>query len=153
MAHKRQDDTLVREYVRRARQDIADISAEQFQGRQPGYAFRYGPKPPRRKKISTFNIILFLFLSAVAIVLYIGNIIAVNGLVKEIDVLQREYDRIRNTNEILRAELNNRTGLEFIGSVAAERLELRNPNQPPQWITVKKSEVEALRRELQSLQK
>lgn len=142
------NNTLVREYIRRAKHDTVDISAEQVQGNRPGYVYRYGPKQPRRKKVSTFNIIIFLFGFAVALVLYISNIIAVNGLVKDINQLEREYEHVRNTNEILRAELNNRTGLENIGSIATDRLGLRNPAEPPRWISINKDEVKKLQREL-----
>lgn len=142
------NNTLVREYIRRAKSETADITAEQFQGDRPGYVYRSGPKKPRRKNISTFNVIIFLFGFAVALVLYISNIIAVNGLVKEINQLEREYERVRNNNEILRAELNNRTGLENIGSAATGRLGLRNPTEPPRWITINKDEVTRLQREL-----
>jgi cell division protein FtsB len=142
------NNTLIRDYIRRSKRDTADISAEQVQGDRPGYVYRYGLRQPRRKKVSTFNVIVFLFGFAIALVLYISNIIAVNGLVKDINQLEREYERVKNNNEILRAELNNRTGLENIGTVAAEQLGLRNPTEPPRWITVDKDEVAKLQREL-----
>ncbi len=142
------DNSVVQEYVRRAQYDAADISAEHVQGNRPGHAYRYGQKQSRRKKLSTFNIIIFLFGFAVALVFYIGNIIAVNGLMKEINQLEQEYEKIRNHNEYLRAELNNRTGLEQIGSIAVQQLGLSNPSEPPQWLTISKEEVERLQREL-----
>lgn len=146
-------DSLVKEYVRRSAVDTADLSAEHVQGRQPGYALRYGLPSQRRKiKISPFNIVAFLFVFAVALVLYISNIIAVNTLAREIGQLERQYESVRNTNEILRAELNNRTGLERIGSIAAGRLGLQNPSEPPRWITIDKDEVEKLQRELERYQ-
>lgn len=143
-----ENNTLISEYVRRSKRKAADISAEQVQGDRPGYVYRYGPRQPRRKKLSTFNIILFLFGFAIALVLYISNIIAVNGLVKDINRLEREYEQVRNTNEILRAALNNRTGLENIGSVATGRLGLQNPTEPPRWISVNRDEVNKLQREM-----
>lgn len=142
------DNSLVQEYVRRAQHDTGDISAEHVQGYRPGYAYRYGPKRPRRKKLSTFTIIVFLFGFAVALVLYISNIIAVNGLMKEINQLDQEYEKIRNSNEVLRADLNKRTGLEQIGSVAIDRLGLSNPSEPPRWLSINKDDVEQLQREI-----
>ncbi len=142
------NDSLVKEYVRRAKHDTAGISAERVQGNRPGYVYRYGPRQPRRKKVSAFNVIIFLFGFAIALVLYISNIIAVNGLVKDINQLEREYEQVRNTNEILRAELNNLSGLDHIGSIANERLGLRNPAEPPRWISIDKDEVKKLQREL-----
>ncbi len=148
MSNVKKNDNLVQEYVRRAKQNTTDISAEQIQGSRPGYAYRHGPRQPRRKKLSTFNIIIFLFVFAVALVLYISNIIAVNGLVRDINRLEREYEQIRNTNEILRAGLNNQTRLEQISSVANDRLGLSNPVEPPRWISIDSDEVKKLQREL-----
>ncbi len=148
MSNEYNNDSLVQEYIRRAKHNTADISAEHVQGNRPGYAYRYGPKQPRRKKLSTFNIIIFLFGFAVALVLYISNIIAVNGLVRDINQLEREYKQVRNANEILRAELNNRTRLEQISSIANERLGLSNPVEPPRWISIDGGEVKKLQREL-----
>lgn len=142
------NNTLIRDYIRRSKRDTAGISAEQVQGNRPGYVYRYGPKQPRRKKISTFNIIIFLLGFAVALVLYISNIIAVNGLVRDINLLEREYEQVRNSNEILRAELNNLSGLENIGSIAHDRLGLRNPSEPPLWISIDKDEVRKLQNAL-----
>lgn len=84
-----------------------------------------------RRKVSTFNIILFLLGSAAAIVLYIGNIIAVDRLVAEIDALQRQHQKILNEQEILQAETNRLSGLERINRKASEELGLVNPKQPP----------------------
>jgi cell division protein FtsB len=144
---------LVQEYLRRAKQRTVDISAEQTQGKQPGYVYRFGPKTSRRKKVSTFNIILFLFGFAVALVFYISNIIAVNSLVKEINILERQYDRVRNQNEVLQADLNKRTGLENIGSVATDRLGLTHPTEPPRWLTIDTDDAKKLQRELDKYNK
>jgi cell division protein FtsB len=148
MIEERTDRGLVREYLRRAKRPAADMSAEQFQGRQPGYAYNFGGPRKTRKKISTFTVILYLCGFAVLLVLYIGNIIAVNTLMKENSALEREFEQVRNTNERLRADLNNRTGLEYIGSAAGERLGLINPVEPPHWIAVDKNELDRLAREL-----
>jgi cell division protein FtsB len=152
MAHAYDKDSLVGEYVRRSRTQIPDITAERVQGSTPGYAYRSEAHIRRKKKISTFTIILYLFGLAVVSVLYISNIIEVNTLMKEINQIEREYERIRNGNEILRAELNNRTGLEFIGSTAGKRLGLQNPTEPPQWIHIHKNDIERLAKALEKYQ-
>jgi cell division protein FtsB len=152
MAHVYDTDPLVEEYVRRSRAQIPDITAERVQGKAPGYAYRADVRNRRRKKVSTFNIILFLFGLAVFSVLYISNIIQVNTLMKDINQLEREYEKIRNGNEVLRAELNKQTGLEYIGSTAGTRLGLQNPTDPPRWLSINKSEVERLARELKRQQ-
>jgi len=73
---------------------------------------------------------------AVAIVLYISNIIAVNRLAVEVNDLQQKYDAILNENEILRAEINRRSSLERIGRIATEQLGLQHPKEQPQWLEV-----------------
>jgi cell division protein FtsL len=77
-----------------------------------------------------------LFLAAVAIVLYISNIIAVNRLAVEVNDLQQKYAAVLNGNEILRAEINRRSSLERIGKIANEQLGLQHPEQQPQVLDV-----------------
>lgn len=95
---------------------------------------------------STFNTLLFLFFAAVAIVLYISNIIAVNRLAVEVNDLQQAYDAIRNENEILRAEINRRSSLERIGRLATEQLGLQHPKEPAKWIEVDHKQLERLQK-------
>jgi cell division protein FtsL len=85
---------------------------------------------PKRRS-STFNTMATLFLAAVAIVLYISNIIAVNRLAVEVNDLQQKYAAVQNGNEILRAEINRRSSLERIGKIAGEQLGLEHPKQQP----------------------
>jgi cell division protein FtsL len=74
-----------------------------------------------KKRRSTFNIVGVLFLSAIAIVMYIGNILKVNQLVVEVSRLQTQYDKIQNTNSILQAEINRKSAWGRIGEVAKEQ--------------------------------
>jgi cell division protein FtsL len=90
---------------------------------------------PKRRS-STFNTMAALFLAAVAIVLYISNIIAVNRLAVEVNDLQQKYAAVMNGNEILRAEVNRRSSLERIGKIAVEQLGLQHPKQQPQELDV-----------------
>jgi cell division protein FtsL len=90
----------------------------------------------RKGRSSTFNTMLALFLAAVAIVLYISNIIAVNRLAVEVNDLQLKYAAVTNENEILRAEINRRSSLERIGRIANEQLGLQHPRQQPQVLNV-----------------
>jgi cell division protein FtsL len=90
----------------------------------------------RKRKSSTFNVMATLFLAAVAIVLYISNIIAVNRLVVEVGELQQKYAAVVNSNEILRAEVNRRSSLERIGRIASEQLGLQHPKQQAHMLEV-----------------
>jgi cell division protein FtsL len=89
-----------------------------------------------RRRSSTFNTMAALFLAAVAIILYISNIIAVNRLAVEVNDLQQKYEAVMNSNEILRAEVNRRSSPERIGKIAVEQLGLQYPKQQPQVLDV-----------------
>jgi cell division protein FtsL len=109
--------------------------------RFPGYAMRPNKRAIRRK-VSVFNIILFLFGIATAIVLYIGNFITVNQLAIEVGQLQTRYAKIQNTNETLRAEIHRKSSLERIGGIAAKGLGLQYPKEQPIWIEIDQDELE-----------
>ncbi len=94
------------------------------------------PRKTPRRPSSTFNTMIVLFTAAVAIILYISNIIAVNRLVVEVSDLQQKYDSAINGNEILRAEINRRSSLERIGKIATEQLGLRYPKEQPTWLVL-----------------
>ncbi len=92
------------------------------QATTPGYAVRPTNKkviPAKRR--STFNMIAVLFLSAIAIVAYISNILAVNQLAIEVHRLQTQYEKITNTNSVLKSEINKKSAWERIGNSAIER--------------------------------
>jgi cell division protein FtsL len=74
-----------------------------------------------KKRRSTFNIVAVLFLSAIAIVLYIGNILKVNQLVVEVSQLQTQYDKIQNANSVLLAEINRKSAWERVGDAAKQQ--------------------------------
>ena len=109
----------------------------------PGYAIRQNKKGIHRKA-STFNILLILFGSAVAIILYIGNIIAVNQLAVEVSQLQTKLDKIENINAVLQAEINRKSGLERIGKIATEKFGLQYPKEQPIWFDVDEEKVQSL---------
>lgn len=93
-------------------------------------------RPFKKRKISTFNVILTLVLSAIVSVLYISNIIAVNQLAAEIGDLKSAYSTIESANEILRLETNRKSSMDRITRIAAERMNMMYPQQPPIWFEV-----------------
>jgi cell division protein FtsB len=97
---------------------------------RPAYAIRPNKKAVGRK-VSTFYLIVVLFSIGVAIVAYINNIIVVNRLAAEINQLQIKYDKISNTNAILSAEINRKSGWERIGRIAADQVGLRYAKEQP----------------------
>lgn len=102
----------------------------------------HGPnKKIRRRKVSPFNIMILLIGGAVAIVLYIGNIIAVNELLSEINSLQAQHQRILMDQELLRAQMNKMASLERIQQIAETDLGLRSLREPPAWLPVDREKI------------
>ena len=79
---------------------------------------------------------LTLLVGAVAIVLYVSNIIAVNELLAEINSLQAQQQQILMEQEILKAQLNRMSSLERIQEIAEKDLGLRSLREPPEWLPV-----------------
>ena len=103
-----------------------------------------------RRRTSPFSIILILLGTAVAIVLYISNIIAVNQLLGEINSLRSQYERISMEQEILRAQINRMASLDRIQEKAQSDLGLKNPAESPVWLQIdqqKVKEIEEARKE------
>ncbi|MBI1807203.1 MAG: septum formation initiator family protein [Ignavibacteria bacterium] len=95
-----------------------------------------GNKRVKRRKRSPFNIIAVLFTISLLIVFYVWNKIAVNRLVVEINDLQNQYQKMLNTNEFLRAEINKKSNLERIATIATGQLGLVYPKEQPIWFEV-----------------
>lgn len=114
------------------------------QARNPGYAVRPNRKVTRRK-VSTFNIILWLFGFGIAIVLYVDNIITINRLAFDVNQMQTKYDAIMNTNATLRAEVTRKAAWERIGKNATEQLGLMFPTEQPTLFNVDQDKIESLR--------
>jgi len=100
-----------------------------------GYAVRQNRRTIHRR-MSTFNILLALFVLGAAIVFYIDNIIVVNRLVVDVNALQVKYQRQIETNATLQAEVNRKASLERIGKIASESLDMIYPQEQPEWLTV-----------------
>jgi hypothetical protein len=102
-------------------------------------------KPPAlRRRLSPSSILLGLFGAAIAIVLYIGNILAVDQLLRELGELENRHRQLLAHQELLRSAINRLSGLERIQELAEQRLALRTPQAPPIWITVDTSRINAL---------
>jgi hypothetical protein len=109
----------------------------------PGYAIRPN-RPAVRRKFSTFNLILALFATGIAIVLYVNNIIVVNQLTYDVSQYRAKYDSLMNTNAALRADLSRKSALERIGGVASQELKLKHPAEQPTLFEVDHKMVEQL---------
>lgn len=108
----------------------------------PGYAVRpVNKKVIPGKRRSTFNMIAVLFLSAIAIVAYINNILAVNQLAVEVHRLQTQYEKTTNTNSVLKSEINKKSGWERISSSAIDRVGLKYAKERPTSFDVDESKL------------
>ncbi len=96
------------------------------------------------RKRSPFNVMVTMVLIAVAIVLYVGNVIAVQQLLKDVNDRQERLQQILNEQEVLKAQINRMSSLERIRTMAEGTLGLRNPNGPPEWIEVDSSKIREL---------
>jgi cell division protein FtsL len=101
-------------------------------------------KQVKKRKISPFNLMLILLGFAVAIVLYISNVIAVQQLVREIGVLRSQHQQILSEQEVLKAQINRMSSLERIRKMAEEDLGLKNPTETPRWIQIDADKVHDL---------
>jgi cell division protein FtsL len=90
-------------------------------------------RPFRKRKVSTLTIILSLSILAAVLVAYIGNIIAVNELVVEVEQLKSSHASIENMNNILRLEISRKMGMERITRIASEKMGMIFPKHPPVW--------------------
>jgi cell division protein FtsB len=91
---------------------------------------------------------LMLIGSAIAIVLYISNVIAVQQLVREVGVLRTRYQQILNEQEVLKAQINRMSSLERIRKMAEDDLGLRNPKDTPRWIQIDGEKVREIEEQM-----
>ncbi|MBF8248303.1 MAG: hypothetical protein HW374_1103 [Bacteroidetes bacterium] len=86
-------------------------------------------RPAARRTRSTFNLMLLLVGSAVAIVLYISNVIKVSQLLAEINKLEGQHRRILMDQELLKAQIN-KMGLKWMKKKFGPwKKRLKNGNQ------------------------
>jgi cell division protein FtsL len=128
-----------------SRRDVygGNLTPQAKQSQQREYVVPQGNKKiiAPKKRRSTFNIVAVLFLSAIAIVLYIGNILKVNHLVVEVSQLQTQYDKIQNANDVLRSEINRKSAWGRIGD-AAKQQGLTYPKERAQTFEVDEGKLE-----------
>jgi cell division protein FtsB len=138
------------------REDVADIPKAHVREREHRYIYSgtparnavgYAIRPNRkgiRRKVSTFNLILLLMCIGGAIVFYINNIITINTLAYDVNQLQAKYEQVLSQNEALRAEINRKSSWERISVLAGEKLGLKPPHRPPDWINIDRDKLNEL---------
>ncbi len=120
------------------------------QGAYPSYAApRANVKKTARKKAKMANIVLILFGVAFFGLLYVGNVVAVNNLAKEVNDLYGRYNSLLSMNEVLKAEIAKKQSLERISLMAQEKLGMINPKAQPVWFEVSKEKIEEVKEQAQ----
>jgi hypothetical protein len=121
-----------------------------MQNTNPGYAIpRHNVRKASRKKTTTSNIVAFFFGVAIVCLLYVGNVIAVNNLAKEINDLNNRYNSILSMNEVIKAEIARKASLERISLMAQEKLGMMNPKDQPVWFEVPAEKIAEVKEKLE----
>ncbi len=102
-------------------------------------------KNNKTKKISLFNFLVILFLSAGIIVFFVNNIISVNNLVAVNNNLLNDINKTVTVNNNLQTEIERLSAYDNL-KPATSRLKLNMPVEKPKKITVTKSEMESITR-------
>jgi cell division protein FtsB len=110
--------------------------------------------PPKNRtvtrwRVSPFNIIVALMVTAAAIVFYISNIIAVNQLANDIHKQELVLQDLLNEQEVLRAKTSQMSSLERIRKRAEEELGLQNPTQAPAELQLDAEKVREVQEAMQ----
>lgn len=157
------DPHIIDEYLERAQQksspDTVSVPVDTLQETQPEVTPQflkrsvedpyYRPltqKPKKKRKVSPFTVVLFLFVGAILIVVYINNIITVNHLMREINVYERRHQQLLNEQELLRARIHKLSSFERVQQIAQYNLGLTFPKEVPQVLRIDPSRIEEVKR-------
>lgn len=97
-----------------------------------------------KRKVLPSNVMLILMAAAVAIVLYISNVIAVNQLANDIHKSELRLQDILSEQEILHARINQLSSLERVRKRAEVELALKNPSNVPGFIDVDQEKIRTI---------
>ena len=96
----------------------------------------------KQRKISLFNLMIMLFITAGIIVFFVNNIIAVNSLVVEGSNIKTEINKTVTVNNNLQTEIERLTNFDNIKNTAVDKLGLKYSSNKPKKITIERSELE-----------
>lgn len=78
-----------------------------------------------KKKLSVLYVLISFIMLAVIMLVYINNIIYVNRVSAESMKLREDIDKVKNTNDFLRTEIEKLTSFERINMLAKEKFNMR----------------------------
>ena len=96
-----------------------------------------GPKkesPPivkQRRLLNRWSLFALFFISALATVGYVSNVITVNQLSTEVEELRHSRDSLKHLNETLRTESYRLQSAERVTRIATQRLGMVPPEEAP----------------------
>ena len=85
----------------------------------------------QRRLLNRWSLFALFFISALATVGYVSNVIAVNSLSNEVDRLHHEHDSLTTLNQSLRTESYRLQSAERITSIATQKLGMIPPPEAP----------------------
>jgi len=80
------------------------------------------------------KILMFAFMASLLVILYVVNVIKVKSLLKEKSKLEKQYIKIDDKNQILRAKINELESPERITKIASEKFKMIKPDALPEVI-------------------
>ena len=97
------------------------------------------------RKISLFNVMVGLLMTAAILIFFVNNIIVVNGLVLTGNNLKNEINNTVTVNNNLQTEIERLTNFDNLKPVAIDKLKLNYSNNRPKKITVLKSDLDNMK--------
>jgi len=85
----------------------------------------------QRRLLNRWSLFALFFISAIATVLYVSNVIAVNAISTDVDALTRQRDSLQILNQSLRTESYKLQSAERVTRIATERLGMIPPDEAP----------------------
>ena len=85
----------------------------------------------QRRLLNRWSIFALVFVSALATVLYVNNVITVDKLLRETQAMKKSADSLRDVNQSLQTEVFRLQSAERVTRIATERLGMMPPPQAP----------------------
>ena len=93
-------------------------------------------RPVRHKHRSPFKGMFIVLSVSLLIVFYIWNKIRVQELTGQVADMRNQYQKAQNVNEILRAEITQKSRLDRIERLAVDQLKMTYPKEQPTWFAI-----------------
>jgi cell division protein FtsB len=88
---------------------------------------------PQKKQAVSGRLKIFglVITGALVTILYVSNVMSVNSLLKDVQARKKQYEKIRNYNELLNAKINDLQSAERITTIAHDRLGMDRGQEAP----------------------